>query len=439
MAFYDPTSGNTPDAPAQSLAQLQKQAATLQASINQQIADLQPKVSAAYQTADPVGFAQQALNAASPGSAAYTTALRNLNAAKDQQAQANAEKPIIDPAGQARGDQLQWNPATKQYQIIKGVNIVQGPGGGGGGGGGQPLVTTTTAPIVTPGGGGNPSALQIITDALTGAGLGSLAANAWTMWNKGYDINAIMDDPTNGIRASAAYKTVFPAMAKLNSMGEGITEGEYLAKVKADKEILKQFNVPSGIFDTPDYLGSLMLNHVNTVDLTNRLQAAQDSVLSLDPSILKYGKDSYGLDTGNLIAWALDPTKATPIIVQQAKAMQIGGAALQSGFAGGMGTNGELLASQAEALANQGVTQAQALQGFVQLGQMGQYGQMLPGDVSGALTGQQMVNAEFNSNANDVMALNKVKATRVNEFNAGGALAASASGVGGIGAANLQA
>ena len=296
-----------------------------------------------------------------------------------------------------------------------------------------------TTPTITPGGGGNSSALQIITDALTGAGLGSLAANAWTMWNKGYDINAIMDDPTNGIRASAAYKTVFPAMAKLNAMGEGITEGEYLAKVKADKEILKQFNVPSGIFDTPDYLGSLMLNHVNTVDLTNRLQAAQDSVLSLDPSILKYGKDSYGLDTGNLIAWALDPTKATPIIVQQAKAMQIGGAALQSGFAGGMGTNGELLASQAEALANQGVTQAQALQGFTQLGQMSQYGQMLPGDVSGALTGQQMVNAEFNANANDVMALNKVKATRVNEFNAGGALAANAGGVGGIGAANLQA
>ena len=222
-------------------------------------------------------------------------------------------------------------------------------------------------------------------------------------------------------------------------MGEGITEGEYLAKVQKDKEILKQFNVPSGIFDTPDYLGSLMLNHVNTVDLTNRLQAAQDSVLSLDPSILKYGKDSYGLDTGNLIAWALDPTKATPIIVQQAKAMQIGGAALQSGFAGGMGTNGELLASQAEALANQGVSQSDALKGFVQLGQMGQYGQMLPGDVSGALTNQQMINAEFNANANDVMALNKVKATRVNEFNAGGALAASAGGVGGIGAANLQA
>ena len=259
------------------------------------------------------------------------------------------------------------------------------------------------------------------------------------MWNKGYDINAIMDDPINGIRASAAYKTVFPAMAKLNAMGEGITEGEYLAKVQKDKEILKQFNVPSGIFDTPDYLGSLMLNHVNTVDLTNRLQAAQDSVLSLDPSILKYGKDSYGLDTGNLIAWALDPTKATPIIVQQAKAMQIGGAALQSGFAGGMGTNGELLASQAEALANQGVSQSDALKGFVQLGQMGQYGQMLPGDVSGALTNQQMINAEFNANANDVMALNKVKATRVNEFNAGGALAANAGGVGGIGAANLQA
>ena len=398
MAFYDPMSGNTPDAPAVA----------------------------------PVTNASLA-------AAQATVGAKELAASRAETAAVRAADPLtnksVTPQAPA-GTTAVWVGGTTTGGWKFQTNTPQGPVGGGGG---QPLVTTTTAPIVTPGGGGNPSALQIITDALTGAGLGSLAANAWTMWNKGYDINAIMDDPINGIRASAAYKTVFPAMAKLNAMGEGITEGEYLAKVQKDKEILKQFNVPSGIFDTPDYLGSLMLNHVNTVDLTNRLQAAQDSVLSLDPSILKYGKDSYGLDTGNLIAWALDPTKATPIIVQQAKAMQIGGAALQSGFAGGMGTNGELLASQAEALANQGVTQAQALQGFTQLGQMSQYGQMLPGDVSGALTGQQMVNAEFNANANDVMALNKVKATRVNEFNAGGALAANAGGVGGIGAANLQA
>ena len=396
---YDPMSGNTPDAPAVA----------------------------------PVTNASLA-------AAQATVGAKELAASRAETAAVRAADPLtnksVTPQAPA-GTTAVWVGGTTTGGWKFQTNTPQGPVGGGGGG--QPLVTTTTAPIVTPGGGGNPSALQIITDALTGAGLGSLAANAWTMWNKGYDINAIMDDPINGIRASAAYKTVFPAMAKLNAMGEGITEGQYLAKVQADKEILKQFNVPSGIFDTPDYLGSLMLNHVNTVDLTNRLQAAQDSVLSLDPSILKYGKDSYGLDTGNLIAWALDPTKATPIIVQQAKAMQIGGAALQSGFAGGMGTNGELLASQAEALANQGVTQAQALQGFVQLGQMGQYGQMLPGDVSGALTNQQMINAEFNANANDVMALNKVKATRVNEFNAGGALAANAGGVGGIGAANLQA
>ena len=396
---YDPMSGNTPDAPAVA----------------------------------PVTNASLA-------AAQATVGAKELAASRAETAAVRAADPLtnksVTPQAPA-GTTAVWVGGTTTGGWKFQTNTPQSPVGGGGGG--QPLVTTTTAPIVTPGGGGNPSALQIITDALTGAGLGSLAANAWTMWNKGYDINAIMDDPINGIRASAAYKTVFPAMAKLNAMGEGITEGQYLAKVQADKEILKQFNVPSGIFDTPDYLGSLMLNHVNTVDLTNRLQAAQDSVLSLDPSILKYGKDSYGLDTGNLIAWALDPTKATPIIVQQAKAMQIGGAALQSGFAGGMGTNGELLASQAEALANQGVTQAQALQGFTQLGQMSQYGQMLPGDVSGALTGQQMVNAEFNANANDVMALNKVKATRVNEFNAGGALAANAGGVGGIGAANLQA
>jgi len=418
MAFYDPISSNTPDAPKVTGAIAGINAASSAA----------PSAAPAYNPmsgnsfVNAVGSTQSTPVVAAPTSAASSSPGSNRNT-----------PPNTAPD---KGYQWQWlslpgSPGSGEWRQYP----ISGGGGGGATGGGQTQATTST---VKPGGGSNQSALQIITDALNGAGLSSLAANAWTMWNKGYDINAIMDDPTNGIRASDAYKTVFPAMAKLNAMGEGITEGEYLAKMKADKEILKQFNVPSGIFDTPDYLGSLMLNHVNTVDLTNRLQAAQDSVLSLDPNITKYAKDTYGLDAGHLMAWALDPTKATPIIAQQAKAMQIGGAAVQAGF-GGMGVNGQLTTDQAEALANQGITQAQAQQHFVQLGQMGQYGQMLPGDVSGALTNQQMINAEFNANANDVMALNKVKATRVNEFNAGGALAANAGGIGGIGAANLQA
>jgi hypothetical protein len=215
-------------------------------------------------------------------------------------------------------------------------------------------------------------------------------------------------------------------------MGEGITEGEYLAKIKADKEILSQFNIPAGIFDTPEYLGSLMVNNVNTVDLTRRLQALQDSVLSLDPSIVKYAKDTFGLDTGGIMAWAGDPTKALPVIEQQAKAMQIGGAALAAGY-NAQSANKELTQEQANALAAAGITQQQAQQGFTNLGQMSQYQQALPGEATAPLTEQQLINAQFGLNAPDVEALKIAKQKKLSEFAQGGNFAATQGGISGLG------
>jgi len=358
--------------------------------------------------------------------------------------------PPLDPTLAKQGYYYQWVGGSSSGKWTLTNPPVTGGGntGGGGGGGGNPVVTGTgstgngtTTPTVTPGGSinANPGALQIITDALSAAGLGSLATKAWSMWNQGYDMNAIMDDPTNGIRASAVYKQNFPAMAALNAKGQGISEAAYLAKENADLELMKQYGIPSGIFDTKDYLGSLMTNNVTTQDLQSRLQAVSDTVNSYDPSVKKYALDTYGLDSGHLAAWALDPTKALPVIQQQAKAVQIGGAALMTKFAGGLGPNGELSTAQAEALAGAGVTQAQAQTGFNNIAQQGQLAQALPGDVSGNVTNQQLINAQFGMNANDTMALKKVQQGRINEFNAGGAVVGNANGLAGLGTSNATA
>ncbi|TSA56454.1 MAG: hypothetical protein D4R39_04255 [Methylophilaceae bacterium] len=292
--------------------------------------------------------------------------------------------------------------------------------------------TGGNTPVVIPPGGSvnaNPGALQIITDALKAAGLGSLSASAWAMWNKGFDFNAIMDDPIQGIRASAEYKKVFPAMAELNAMGEGITEGQYLDKVATDKELLKQYNIPSGIFDTAEYLGSLMINHVNAVELQKRLIAAQDSVMSLDPNVRKYGKDVFGLDDGHLMLFALDPKMALPKIQEQAKAIQIGGAAFAAGLAAQ-----DITKTEAESLAAAGVTQDQARQGFVNVAQMGQYKQALPGaNPAETVTNEDLINAQFATSPDAIMKFQKAKQSKLSEFAQGGQFAATQAGVVGLG------
>jgi len=297
---------------------------------------------------------------------------------------------------------------------------------------GSTAITGTAKPATTTINPADTSAINSIGDILTSVGLNTLANTAYAQLKAGVPASQIIND----IRNSPDYTKRFPGMAALAARGNRITEADYIAKEQADIALLKQYNIPAGTFDTTDYLGKLISNNITAPDLQARLQAAQDSVNSLDPSVLKYAKDTYGLGSGSLAAWALDPTASLPVIQQQAKAMQIGGAALESGYMGGLGANGELSTTQAEQLANANVTQAAALQGFNNLGQMGQYQTQLPGDVTQALTSQQLINAQFGLNAQDTLAFNKAKQQKLSEYQQGGAYMAGQAGVSGLGVAN---
>ena len=297
---------------------------------------------------------------------------------------------------------------------------------------GSTATTGTAKPATTTINPADTSAINSIGDILTSVGLNTLASTAYAQLKAGVPAAQIIND----IRNSPDYTKRFPGMAALAARGNRITEADYIAKEQADIALLKQYNIPAGTFDTTDYLGKLISNNITAPDLQARLQAAQDSVNSLDPSVLKYAKDTYGLTSGSLSAWALDPTASLPVIQQQAKAMQIGGAAVESGYTGGLGANGELSTTQAEQLANANITQAAAVQGFNNLGQMGQYQTQLPGDTTQALTGQQLINAQFGLNAQDTLAVNKAKQQKLSEYQQGGAFASSATGARGLGVAN---
>ena len=395
-----------------------------------------------------------------------TQFLARTRAAKaEERAAAVVANPLLDKSNKPEA------PAGYEYAWIGGTNTGQyqlyklPPAGGGGGGGGNPVVTGTGSTTATAVGQAilgsdgwyyqpmsdgtsvklvqgqsqvNPadtSAVNSIADILTQAGLNTLATNAYNQLKAGVPAAQIIND----IRNSQDYANRFPGMAALAARGQRITESDYITKEQADIALLKQYNIPAGTFDTTAYLGKLISNNVTAPDLQLRLQAAQDSVNSLDPSVIKYAQDTYGLNAGSLAAWALDPTASLPVIQQQAKAMQIGGAALQAGFNGGLASNGELSTTQAQQLANAGVTQGQAQAGFNTLGQEGQFAQALPGDTTGSVTNQQLINAQFGLNSQDTLAVKKLQQARVNEFNEGGAVASNATGITGLGKGNATA
>ena len=267
--------------------------------------------------------------------------------------------PAVPPKGTVIGQPVSVKNADGSFTIV--TTIADGNGG---------YTSSSTQSGASASDNGVPqSAKDVVNKFLSDAGMSALSDNVWSQWKTGTTAPQIIDY----VRSTPEYAARFPAMAALDKRGEHIDEATYIAKEEADKDLLKQYGIPSGIFDTHDYLGSLMVNNVTSQDLQQRLIAAQNTINSLDPNVKQYAKDTFGLDSGSLMAWAADPTKALPVIQQQAQAMQIGGAAVQAGFAGGLGSNGQLSVDQATALANAGVTQSQAQQGFVNLGQMGQY------------------------------------------------------------------
>lgn len=117
-------------------------------------------------------------------------------------------------------------------------------------------------------------------------------------------------------------------------------------------------DLPAGFHDSKADIDSLIGNNVSPAELSDKVQLADQIVMTGSPEQRQAYSDYYGVtDTGTIIASILDPTKATPLIEQQAAAAQIGGAALQQGL-------GLTKRSTALKAAQQGVTLQQAQQAF---------------------------------------------------------------------------
>jgi hypothetical protein len=275
------------------------------------------------------------------------------------------------------------------------------------------------------GSGVSQTAKDVVISFLKEAGMEGLADSVWAKWTSGATAAQIIED----IRKSPQYAERYPGMAALNKSGRNISEASYIAKETADIELMKRYGIPSGIFDNKKYLGSLIENNVDLTTLQLRLIAAQDTVLSYDTSIKDYAKTTYGLDDGHLMAWALDPTMALPVIQQQAKAIQIGGAALAAGI-----KIADITKTEAESLAAAGVTQDQAKQGFVNIAQMGQYKEALPGaNPAETVTNEDLINAQFATSPDAIVKVNKAKQSKLAEFAQGGQFAATQAGLVGLG------
>jgi hypothetical protein len=228
-----------------------------------------------------------------------------------------------------------------------------------------PLVVTTTAsPTATADpNAARQSAYDLLYQTFAGYGLGSLVKPLEALIKSNVSPSEFAIKLRTDPLYNTEYKKRFAANdARIAKGLKAITEAEYLDLEDQYQGILRNAGLPESYWKRGD-LGvqegftNFIANDVSAIELKDRVNTAQQRVLFANPEVSIALKTFYpDISNGDLLAYALDPTKGLDQIKRRITAAEIGSTAVQMGLA----TN----VTDAEYLARYGVTKESAQTGY---------------------------------------------------------------------------
>ena len=293
----------------------------------------------------------------------------------------------------------------------------QSGGGGGGGGASVAEVDPTAAYYQMLEDRRQQNAIATMKALLADYGLTSLYERVVGFIKEGYDADAVMVL----IRTTPEYKQRFPAMDALARKGRAISEAEYIDYERTASGLERRYGLPEGML--MGTVTDLLTNEVSASELNDRVLLASAAAIQAPDDVKNTFMDYYGISSGGLTAYFLDPDKATPLLEKQYAASLIGVEAARQGI--GVDVYG------AENLQALGVSQEEARQGF------GQVSRAMPltqgrGDV---VSQQQLLAGTFAQDEQALAAIERASKARTGRFQGGGGFTESQQGVTGLGSA----
>ena len=249
-------------------------------------------------------------------------------------------------------------------------------------------------------------------------GLSSLMGKIESYVKTGLDGDAVVAM----IRDTQEYRDRFPAMAALSSKNRAISEAAYIDFERNAAGLERAYGLPAGMLGK-DSVTNLITNEVSAQELENRVTMAAAGAFQASQEVRDTFRDYYGIESGGLTAYFLDPAKALPLLNKQYASAQIGAEAQMQDFA--------IASGMAERLNEAGITQQEARQGFAQTARQRGFTQGR-GDT---VTQDQLVSGTFMNDEKSKSAIERVQKSRKGQFEQGGGFASSAAGVGGLGSA----
>ena len=197
-------------------------------------------------------------------------------------------------------------------------------------------------------------AYKLILDTFTRYGLASLAPKIMEYIRKGYSTDRVALE----LQTTDEYKRRFIGNETRRKAGLSVlSPAEYLSAEDSYRQIMSAAGVPKGFYDTPSDFAGFIGNGVSPAEIQGRVTAATDMLNKGNAAELAYFKKFY--THGDLVAFALDPQRAAPLVGKAFAAAAVGGAAA--------GQHLQIGKATAEDLAGMGVDANTANQGFSQI------------------------------------------------------------------------
>lgn len=236
--------------------------------------------------------------------------------------------------------------------------------------------------------------IAAIKALLSSYGIGDLSEAITNAVVKGYSTNTIeliMQDPNSTDPLAVAFQMRFPANKARAAAGKTVlSPAEYLRAERSYTEVLKSYGVSN--LASKEKLSQFISNDISATEVADRVGIAINRVQNADPDTKKALAEYYPmLNQADIVGAVLDPTEGLPALQRKIQIAEIGGAALAQGIKTSEGKTNIMMG--AEALANLGVTKAQAREGFQTVAEITPRAEFLsqisPGENYGQLQAEQ--------------------------------------------------
>lgn len=269
------------------------------------------------------------------------------------------------------------------------------------------------------------SAYDIFEQELDAYGLSSLADFLYDLvFVQGYSDRDIIRAE---IRRTNEYQTRFYGNTLRAQNGyNALSEPEYIGMENAYAQLMRSSGLPAGFYDQTEDFNTLIGENVSVQEVTERVNTGYEAVANADPEVIAEMRRLYNIGDGELAAYFLDPERALPTLLRQAKAAEVAGGAIQAGVT--------ISAAEAETLAEEGITQQGARAGFGVISE-GDIFQMTTEEIAAgeqALTREEQIGAVFGTDPQAAQRLRRQQRRRQAAFEAGGRFAGAGQEITGL-------